>query len=157
LYSYSLTSCETLNGLLYYKGYLAILNSLRRQVIQEIYNGFEIGYSGIKKTLIIVKSLFRWPTIYKDTKRFIDNYYKCRRAKPRYKAPAGLLIPLPILDRLWLDIVIDFVTGLPLCKNIDAILIVVDRLSKERYYIAYKAREEGTTTEQTARLLYKYI
>jgi len=51
----------------------------------------------------------------------------------------------------------DFVTGLPLYKNIDAILIVVDRLSKERYYIAYKAREEGTTAEQTARLLYKYI
>jgi len=39
----------------------------------------------------------------------------------------------------------------------DAILIVVDRLSKERYYIACKAREEGTTTEQTAKLLYKYV
>jgi len=51
----------------------------------------------------------------------------------------------------------DFVTGLPLYKNIDAILIVVDRLLKKYYYIAYKAREEGTTTEQIARLLYKHI
>jgi len=51
----------------------------------------------------------------------------------------------------------DFVIGLLLYKNIDAILIVVDRLSKERYYIAYKARKEGTTTEQIAKLLYKYI
>jgi len=41
----------------------------------------------------------------------------------------------------------DFVTGLPLYKNIDTILIVVDRLSKEYYYIAYKAGEERTTIE----------
>jgi len=85
--------------------------------------------------------------MYKDTKRFINNYYKYRRAKPRHEVPASLLIPLLIPDRLWLDIVIDFVTGLPLYENIDAILIVVNRLSKERYYIAYKAGEEGTTTE----------
>jgi len=56
-----------------------------------------------------------------------------------------------------LDIAIDFVTGLPLYKNMDAILMVVDRLSKERHYIACKAREEGTTAEQTAKLLYKHV
>jgi len=39
----------------------------------------------------------------------------------------------------------------------DTILMVVDRLSKERHYIACKARDEGTTSEQTAKLLYKYV
>jgi len=51
----------------------------------------------------------------------------------------------------------DFVTGLPLCEDMDAILMVVDRLSKERYYIPCKAGDEGTTSEQTAKLLYKYV
>jgi len=41
----------------------------------------------------------------------------------------------------------DFITGLPLYKGIDAILIVVDRLLKERYYIAYKASDKGTTSK----------
>jgi len=85
--------------------------------------------------------------VYKDTKRFIDNYYNYRRAKPRYESPAGLLTPLSIPDRPWLNIIIDFVIGLPLCEGIDAVLIVVDRLSKERYYIAYKASDEGTTSK----------
>jgi len=85
--------------------------------------------------------------VYEDTKRFIDNYYNYRRAKPRYKSPVGLLTNLPILDRLWLNIAMDFVTGLPLYKGIDAVLIVVDRLSKERYYIAYKAGDEGITSK----------
>jgi len=41
----------------------------------------------------------------------------------------------------------DFVTGLPLYEGIDAVLIVVDRLLKERYYIAYKASNEGITSK----------
>jgi len=85
--------------------------------------------------------------VYKDTKRFIDNYYNYRRVKPRYKSPVRLLTPLPIPDRLWLDIAIDFVIGLPLYEGIDAVLIVVDRLLKERYYIAYKASDEGITSK----------
>jgi len=39
----------------------------------------------------------------------------------------------------------------------DAILMVVDRLLKERYYIAYKAGDEGTSAEKTAKLVYRYI
>jgi len=85
--------------------------------------------------------------VYEDTKRFIDNYYNYRRAKPRYKSPTGLLTPLSILDRLWLDIIIDFITRLPLYEGIDAVLIVVDYLLKERYYIAYKASNEGITSK----------
>jgi len=85
--------------------------------------------------------------VYEDTKRFINNYYNYRRAKPRYESPIGLLTPLPILDRLWLDIVMDFITGLPLYKGIDAILIVVDRLLKERHYIACKASDKGITSK----------
>jgi len=85
--------------------------------------------------------------VYKDTKRFINNYYNYRRAKPRYKSPAGLLTPLPIPDRPWLNITMDFIIGLPLYKGIDAVLIVVDYLLKEQYYIAYKASDKGITSK----------
>jgi len=111
----------------------------------------------MKKTLAAVKSSYRWPTVYEDTKRFIDNCHDCRRAKPRHESPAGLLTPLPIPDRPWLDIAMDFVTGLPLCEGMDAVLMVVDRLSKERHYIACKAGDEGTTSEQTAQLMYRHV
>jgi hypothetical protein len=39
----------------------------------------------------------------------------------------------------------------------NAILVVVDRLSKERHYIPYTAVEEGTTLEETAQILYHNV
>jgi hypothetical protein len=44
----------------------------------------------------------------------------------------------------------DFVIDLPMLEGHNAILVVVDRLSKERHYILYIAIEEGTTSEETA-------
>jgi len=51
-----------------YKGKLAVPNSMRRQVIQEIYNSMEVGHSGLKKTYVAVRASYRWPTDYEDTK-----------------------------------------------------------------------------------------
>ena len=43
----------------------------------------------------------------------------------------------------------DFVTGLPVLEGHNAILIVVNRLSKERHYISYMAAKEGITLKKT--------
>jgi len=157
LEGWRLASCENVNNILRYKGKVAVPNSLRRQVIQEVHSGLEIGHTGIKKTMAAIRGSYRWPTLYNDTKQFIDNCHDCRRSKPRHEAPAGLLTPLPIPDRPWLDIALDFVTGLPECEGNDAILMVVDRLSKERHYIACKAGNEGTSAERTAKLVYRHV
>ena len=44
----------------------------------------------------------------------------------------------------------DFITGLPVLEGYNAILVVVDRLSKKRHYIPYTAAKEGITLEETA-------
>jgi hypothetical protein len=50
----------------------------------------------------------------------------------------GHLYPLPIPDRLWKFITIDFITDLPLSevnrKTYDSILVVVDQYTKIAYY-----------------------
>lgn len=49
--------------------------------------------------------------------------------------PYGLLKPLQVLFRKWSSISPDLVTGLLVSNGYDALLVVVDRLSKIAYYI----------------------
>ena len=50
-------------------------------------------------------------------------------------APFGLLSPLPIPTRPWLSVSLDWITDLPPSHYHDAVLVVVDRLTKQAIFI----------------------
>lgn len=65
-----------------------------------------------------------------DIIQFIQQCPSCQRNKHENLPYPGLLQPLPIPERPWLHINMDFVGGLPVSAQHDTILVVVDRLTK---------------------------
>ena len=47
-----------------------------------------------------------------------------------------LLQPLPILDKPWSTVSMDFIDGLPKSQRMDVIMVVVDRLTKYVHFVA---------------------
>ncbi|GKD68132.1 reverse transcriptase, partial [Tanacetum coccineum] len=47
----------------------------------------------------------------------------------------GLLQPLPIPDKIWQDLSIDFIESLPMSQGKSALLVVVDKLSKYAHFL----------------------
>ena len=87
-------------------------------------------------------------------------YDLCERSKlGRYK-PYGLLQPLLVAEQLWSSVTMDFITKLPLSKDLvtgveyDSILTIVDRLTKWSYFLPYK---ESWTAEQLVDVIYRNV
>lgn len=65
----------------------------------------------------------------KTIQDYVASYEVCQRNKYQTVSPKRLLQPLSIPDRVWENISMDFIGGLPRTKKVDTILVVVDRLS----------------------------
>ncbi len=88
---------------------------------------------------------------------YIQNCHSCRCAKALRNWYNSFLKPLTIVSRLWTDITFNFITNLPINNSYNTILIIVNRLTNERYYIPCSMDENGTTTETTSQLLLQNV
>lgn len=70
----------------------------------------------------------------RDVENFVAAFLLCQQTKYSTQAPVGLLQPLQIPDKLWDEITMDFIVGLPLSYGYTVMMVVVDRLTKYAHF-----------------------
>eukprot|EP00253_Pinus_taeda_P031079 PITA_31079 len=72
----------------------------------------------------------------KEVEEYLARFLECQQIKIEHQHPARLLHPLPIPERKWETISMDFIIGLPKSKkNNNSIMVVVDKLRKSAHFI----------------------
>ncbi len=104
--------------------------TLRQRTIDQVHTALSSGHPGVSATIQLLRNKFWWSTLRKDTITQVRQCQVCQTQKPSRQLPAGLLHPLPIPQRPWSHIAIDFITDLPNSNGYTTILTVIDRFSK---------------------------
>ena len=134
--------------------YVPEAKDLRLRVLRTFHDHILAGHPGQNKTLALIQRSYTWPGISTYVKKYCISCTTCKRSKPRRHKPYGLLKQLPIPERPWNSISMDFIETLPSSSGYDAILVIVDRLSKQGIFIPTNST---CTSEQLAKIFVMYV
>jgi hypothetical protein len=125
--------------------YVPISGELRNLVLKEMHDVPYAGNPGYQKTIIEVRSQFFWLGMKMDVVDYIGRCMECQKVKVEHRYPMSFLQPLPIPEKKWEVITMDFITGLPrMNKQHDSIMVVVDKLTKATHFVPVKTMHTMT-------------
>ena len=152
----TLSLCQEQDGKLYYQGRLYVPEGerLRTRVCEAHHILPAAGHGGRAKTLNLIRRTYFWPQMRQLINRYVRNCHTCARAKSRRHAKYGVLKPLPVPNKRWSDLSVDFVVGLPVSEGYNAIMVCIDRLTKMRHFVPTTSE---VTAEDTADLFLNYV
>ena len=120
------------SGKLTFRGRLWVPSGgyLRTKILQEIHDSSTHVHPGREVMFAIVARQFYWPGQSRDVRTFVENCDRCGSNKAWRTLKYGFLKPLPIPHRVWSEISMDFITGLPISEGCSNMIVITDRLSK---------------------------
>src|ERR1700726_1604819 len=125
------------DGLLRERGriYVPDVNDLRLCVLHARHDHLLAGHFGQTKTTALVFRDYTWPKLRGFVSDFCKSCTSCGRVKALQHKPYGMLKQLPIPEKPWNSISMDFIEQLPESSSFTAILVVVDRFMKQGIFI----------------------
>src|SRR5260221_12851556 len=106
------------------------------------------------KTLELVSQNYWWPGVSRYITKFIAGCDVCNQTKTFPMQKVGKLIPNKVPDQHWQVISVDIIRELPDSKGYNAVLMVVDHLSKQIHAISTVTSLDST---RVTRLSLKHI
>lgn len=133
----SIEDCSADGGVLLFRGrkWVPDNDKLRTAIISNAHDSLVTGHPGRELTYKILARDYYWPGMTNSIRRYVRNCDTCGRSKPWREGTQGLLKPLPIPTRIWKEISIDFVEGLPESEGMSSLMVVTDRLSKGAIFV----------------------
>ena len=124
--------CDVHNGYLRYRERLwaPAHEPLTTALIQQIHDSTMSGHPGRDATTALASRQFFWPGMSQDVRRFVRNCDVCGRTTLWRDKKKGLLKPLPVPDRVWQEISVDYIVDLPESEGCEVLLVITDRLGK---------------------------
>jgi len=134
--------------------YVPDLDDLRLRVLQYRHDHPLAGHFGQNWTLELIQHEYTWPGLRTFVKDYVQSCTSCARAKTPCHKPYRLLKQLPIPEKPWNSISMDFIEQLPSSTGFTAILVIVDRLSKQAIFIP---THDTITSPELAKLFLLHV
>uniref|UniRef100_A0AAY5KJG5 Gypsy retrotransposon integrase-like protein 1 n=1 Tax=Esox lucius TaxID=8010 RepID=A0AAY5KJG5_ESOLU len=128
--------------------------SVRDRLIYWTHTSPSSGHPGIGPTVRALAGKYGWPTLAKDVRVYVSSCSVFAQSKAPRHLPMGKLHPLPIPQRPWSHLSVDFLTDLPPLQGHTTILVVVDRFSKSCCLLPLPGLP---TALQTAEVLFTHV
>jgi hypothetical protein len=119
-------------------------SSMWENLLKEKHSGGLVGNFGHEKMFAQLNGSYYWPGMRTDVKKFMNKCKIGQHAKGK-RQNTGLYHPLPVPERLWDAVSMDFVLGLlRKQRGCDSIFVGVERFSKMAHLIPYQKTSDTT-------------
>ena len=137
------------NILLYYRGEVCVPGTeLHCQILTLCHDSKLAGHPGRWKTLELVSRNYWWPQMSRYIGKYVSTCDMCLQTKSIHKPPSGELHPLPIPNVPWDTASVDFITELLESNGKDAIMVIVDSVTKQSHFMSTVTTLSATGTAQ---------
>jgi hypothetical protein len=128
--------------------------SMRENLLKEKHSGVLVGHFGHDKKFSKINGSYFWLGMRIYVKKFVDMCRICQHTKGK-RQNTGLYQPLPIPERSWDAVSVDFILGMPRTqRGYDSIFVVVNRFSKMEHFIPCQKTND---TPHIANLFFKEV
>lgn len=151
-----LSRCSVKDNRLYFDNLIYVPDNpeLKLYLIKCCHDHPSGGHHGRNKVFSLVSRDYWWPNMLQLISQYTNNCHTCKRITPSRLKYQGLLKQLPVPQRRWLDVSVDFIGPLPKSDGFDCIMVVGCRLTKARHFIPCNTTIDAIGT---ANLFYKHI
>ena len=125
------------NGLLYYRGKIYVPRSdLHCKISALCHHSKLAGHPSRWKNLELISRNYWWPQMSRYIGKYVSTCDMCLCTKSIFQPPFGELHPLPVLDAPWDVASVDFIVELLESNRKDAIMVVIDSVTKWSHFVS---------------------